>query len=65
MGLTALFVIGCIIGLYFMPTILANANKKRNKDAIFVLNLLLGWTFVGWVVALVWAVSTETPAPKA
>lgn len=65
MGLTALFVIGCLISLYFLPTILANANKKRNADAIFVLNLLLGWTFIGWVVALVWAVSTETPAPKA
>jgi predicted membrane protein len=46
-----------LIGLliYFLPTVVALANKKRNSLAIFVLNLLLGWTLVGWVVALVWA----------
>jgi hypothetical protein len=39
--------------LYFIPTWIA--WKKRNLAAIFALNLLLGWTFIGWVVALVWA----------
>jgi uncharacterized membrane protein YqaE (UPF0057 family) len=45
--------------LYFLPSIIA--AKKRNAGAIFVLNLLLGWTLIGWVAALVWAVSAETP----
>jgi len=48
--------------LYFWPAIVA--RKKRNLWAIFVLNLLLGWTLVGWVIALVWACMVETPAPK-
>jgi len=26
-----------------------------NMDAILILNLFLGWTFLGWVIALVWA----------
>jgi hypothetical protein len=39
--------------MYFLPSFLA-WNKKR-QDAIIVLNLLLGWTILGWVGALVWA----------
>lgn len=41
--------------LYFLPTIIAGARRKRNMPAIFALNLLLGWTFLGWVAALVWS----------
>jgi len=39
---------------YFLPTVLATSNKKRNAGAVFLLNLLLGWTLIGWIVALVW-----------
>lgn len=48
---------------YFLPSIIALARSKRNIVAIFLLNLFLGWTFVGWVVALVWAVKVDVPAP--
>jgi hypothetical protein len=44
-----------IIGAYFLPCIVAAYRKKRNTVAIAVLNLFLGWTVIGWVVALVWA----------
>jgi hypothetical protein len=49
-----------LIGIYFLPTIIANINQKKNENAILVLNLFLGWTFIGWVVALIWAVSHES-----
>jgi hypothetical protein len=42
-----------ILGVYFLPTIVA--ARHHNSSAIFILNLLLGWTFIGWVIALVWA----------
>jgi hypothetical protein len=45
------------LAVYFLPTIIAAVRKKRNVLAIFLLNLFLGWTFIGWVVALVWAVT--------
>jgi hypothetical protein len=45
--------------LYFLPTFVG--QSKRNAGAIFVLNLLLGWTLVGWVVALVWAMTVDAP----
>jgi len=41
--------------LYFLPTIIARSRGHHNTMAVFVLNLFLGWTFVGWVVAMVWA----------
>lgn len=47
--------------MYFLPTILAFARNKRDTAAILLLNLFLGWTMIGWVVALVWAVKTDVP----
>ncbi len=41
--------------LHFLPTFVAAMRGHQNAVAIFVLNLLLGWTVIGWVVALVWA----------
>jgi len=46
-----------LVGLYFLPTMVG--WKKRNAGAIFVLNLFLGWTFIGWVAALVWALCED------
>ena len=45
--------------LYFLPTIIACLRGHRNKFGIFVLNLCLGGTGLGWVISLVWAVSNE------
>ena len=45
--------------VYFLPFGLALLRNKRNKASILALNILLGWTFVGWVVAFVWGVSAR------
>lgn len=49
------------ISIYLLPTIVAVADKKRNSGGIFVLNLLLGWTVFGWIIALVWASCKDDP----
>lgn len=41
--------------LYFLPTFVVIMNEHPHKAAVIVLNLLLGWTFIGWVGALVWS----------
>ena len=41
---------------YFLPAIVAHARRHRQVPAIFVLNLLLGWSVFGWIGALIWAV---------
>ena len=48
-----------MVALYFLPTIVAKRRGKTNLLAIFTLNLFLGFTLIGWVVALVWAVSQD------
>lgn len=47
---------------YFIPTGLASSRGHPNTAAIFALNFLLGWTFIGWVVAFVWALTAVPTA---
>jgi hypothetical protein len=51
----------CVLGfaLYFLPSFIG--WNKRSSGAIIALNILLGWTFVGWVVALVWSLTADQP----
>jgi hypothetical protein len=42
--------------LYFLPVILG--RDKSDATGIFLLNLFLGWTVIGWVAALIWAISS-------
>jgi len=61
MDMAALFfpVFGFGFVLYFLPAILAFARSKRDSVAILVLNLFLGWTAIGWGIALVWALKGD------
>jgi hypothetical protein len=43
--------------LYFLPTIVGKNHK--NMPAIFVTNLFLGWTVIGWIIALIWACKVD------
>lgn len=55
-GTVALIIIGLFwLIIYMMPAIVAGARDHRQFGAILVLNLLLGWTLLGWIFALVWA----------
>ena len=47
--------IAFILGIYFLPDWIAQSRGHPNRGSIFVLNLFLGWTFLGWVAALIWA----------
>lgn len=56
MGLIILLV---LLAIYFLPAIVAHDRKNDNASAILVLNLFLGWTAIGWVMALVWALTKD------
>ncbi|HWN09747.1 MAG TPA: superinfection immunity protein [Pyrinomonadaceae bacterium] len=56
-----------LIGLYFLPTILAVLRKHRNVVGVVILNFFFGWTLIGWVGALIWSLyqsPTDVPGPK-
>ena len=48
-----------LIPLYVLPSILA--WKKTHRIPILLLDLLLGWTVLGWVGALIWALLDRQP----
>ena len=43
--------------VYFLPTIIAALRGQRNGWSILIVNIFLGWTLIGWVVAMAWACS--------
>lgn len=47
--------------LYIIPGIVAFARDHHNRAAILALNLLLGWTLIGWIAAFVWSLTNRTP----
>jgi hypothetical protein len=44
---------------YFVPFFVAIGRKHRFSTAIGLINLLLGWTFIGWLAAIIWAVNRD------
>ena len=57
MGSALILMIIIVVGimLYFIPTYIAYNRNTKNKVAILMVNLFLGWMFLGWVGALVWS----------
>jgi T4 superinfection immunity protein len=47
--------------LYFLPAANAYWRGHHNAEPILIINLLLGWTFIGWVAALAWSSSATVP----
>jgi hypothetical protein len=53
--LVLFFILGT---LYFIPAIIAYACNKAGRNGILLVNFLLGWTVVGWLISLIWALSS-------
>ncbi len=49
-----------LLVVYFVPTVVASGRSHQSATAIFCLNLLLGWTLLGWVIAFVWSFTNPT-----
>lgn len=43
------------LALWMIPTLVAFLRKHPKRKAIFLFDLLLSWTIVGWFFALAWA----------
>ncbi len=48
-----------LVAIYHLPTSLAIYRKTDNALIVQIINVFLGWTIVGWVVALVMALSSK------
>ena len=56
-----LLIVGAIV--YFAPTALAWWLRVKSFRTIFYVNLVFGWTIVGWVVAVMWAMAERNELP--
>ena len=56
----------CVFSLcvWLSPGLIASARHHHNAVAIWLVTIFAGWTFVGWIVALVWAFSNPPPAQQ-
>jgi hypothetical protein len=43
------------IALYLLPGILASGRRHNNAAPIWLVTIFLGWSFIGWLVALIWS----------
>jgi len=41
---------------YFLPSVIANQRETNHLGTIFLINLVFGWTVLGWIAALIWAI---------
>jgi hypothetical protein len=48
-----------LIITYWIPTAVAMARRVSTANSIFILNFFLGWTLIGWVIALMMAVAPK------
>ncbi len=60
-GLILITVIGFI---YFIPSMMAFSRGMKKASGVFVLNLFLGVTLIGWVLALAWASCGDVEAEQ-
>ncbi|MEU3317111.1 superinfection immunity protein [Streptomyces sp. NPDC006662] len=51
-----------VLVLYLVPTVVAMVRAVPNRGSVMVVNIFLGWTLIGWVVALAMAARSKAPA---
>ncbi len=47
------------LALYFLPTIIVLARRKKKVLGPILVNVLAGWTVIGWIIALIWALIVD------
>ena len=55
----AILIIPLLI-LYLIPSIIAFSRNSPNKIGVLILNLFLGFTVIGWLIALIWSFSSNS-----
>lgn len=60
-GLLGMMVLLVVTAVYFTPLLVAGFRSMPNVGSIAVVNVLLGWTGIGWIVALAMACGSNRP----
>jgi hypothetical protein len=49
-----------LFALYFLPAIIAHSRHSVSAVGITIVNLLFGWTGIGWIATLLWAICSTS-----
>jgi hypothetical protein len=52
------------VAFYLLPTLITEIRSAEHATAIFLVNLVLEWTVLGWLGALIWAVTGKDRTNK-
>jgi hypothetical protein len=55
--IASIFTIAFLLVIYVLPSYIAVRRGHRGQSSIIIINILLGWTLVGWIVALAWSLT--------
>lgn len=61
-AMASLALLVCVVPVYFLPSLIAIGRKGAGW--VFVVNLLLGWTAIAWLGALIWALGSKKPEAR-
>ncbi len=53
-----------VVAIYMLPTLIAYARDIPQRPTITVVNIVLGWTLIGWTIVFLWALLAETGAEE-
>jgi hypothetical protein len=54
-------VLAAVVALYFLPALIADRRRRHDLLIIAMFNAVLGWTVLGWLLALVWSLQPNPP----
>ena len=55
---TILMVLAIVV-IYMLPTLIAFGREHPRRQDLAVVNILLGWTLIGWIAFFLWALLTQ------
>jgi hypothetical protein len=55
---TILMILGIVV-LYMLPTFIAFGREHPRRQDVALVNILLGWTLIGWIAVFLWASLTH------
>ena len=53
------FIIWALISVYTLPSLIAYSDNHRSRHVICIINLFLGWTWLGWIICLIWVFTDQ------
>lgn len=57
--------IAVVLIVYLLPIGIAFERRHRNRNAIAIADVLLGWTVIGWIAVLIWSFTANVePRPR-